>query len=89
VSSGPEPGQPVRRLAVVDDDTLVREALRTLLPAHLRTEVTARSVEELLGRGRIEVEVVVLDLKLAGAGALDGLGGNVLQGTRAIRVLAG
>ena len=88
MSSPSELQQRVCRLAVVDDDTLIREALRRMLPGHLRTEITARSVEEFLDRGRVEVDVVLLDLHLAGPSLLGGRGGPVLHGTRAVRILA-
>ena len=89
MSSPPQLQPRVCRLAVVDDDTLIREALRRLLPGHLRTEITARSVEEFLARGRVEVDVVLLDLHLAAPSLLAGHSGPVLHGTRAIRILAG
>ena len=88
MSSPPELQQQLCRLAVVDDDTLIREALRQMLPGHLRTEITTRSVEEFLDRGRVEVDLVLLDLNLAGPSLLAGHSGPVVHGTRAVRILA-
>lgn len=70
------------RLAVVDDDTVVREGLTALLPAH---DVIASypSVDDLLA-GRPAADVVILDLFLGGAG-----GGQVRHGAAAVQAVSG
>jgi DNA-binding NarL/FixJ family response regulator len=75
------PADPSRvRIAVVDDDTVVREGLAALLPGHL---VTARhsSVDRLLAHPP-DVDLVILDLNLAGRG-----GQAVLHGAAGVRAV--
>jgi DNA-binding NarL/FixJ family response regulator len=77
----PVPGEPGGvRIAVVDDDTVVREGLAALLPDH---RVTSRypSVDRLLDESP-DVDLVILDLNLAGRG-----GHGVLQGGLGVRAV--
>ncbi|MFD0561654.1 hypothetical protein ACFQ2M_06165 [Kitasatospora saccharophila] len=64
---GRDPGaQPGTRVAVVDDDTVIREGLPHLLPG-VRVVLAVSSVEELLA-ARPETDAVLLDLVLTGTG---------------------
>jgi two-component system nitrate/nitrite response regulator NarL len=71
----------VPRVAVVDDDTIVRHGLVALADGFTLV-VGYSSAEELL-EGRPAVDVVLLDLTLAGTGRLGGL-----QGGAAVRAVA-
>lgn len=71
------------RLACVDDDTVIRNGLAHLLPAHLEVVATAARAEALLAApDGLSVDVLLLDLALAGVG-----GKPVLQGRRAVERL--
>jgi DNA-binding NarL/FixJ family response regulator len=69
------------RVAVIDDDTLIREGLRTLAIGLDVVEVYP-TVEGFLA-DRPTVDVVLLDLNLAGTGRMGGL-----QGARAVAAVA-
>jgi two-component system nitrate/nitrite response regulator NarL len=74
------PGRRVA-VAVVDDDTVIREGLPHLLPG-VRVAVSVSSVEELLSV-RPRVDVVLLDLVLTGTGRT-----GVRQGAAAVEAVA-
>jgi DNA-binding NarL/FixJ family response regulator len=67
---GREVEQGSLRVAVVDDDTIVREGLAALLPHH-RVIVACTTVEQLLAESP-NVDLVILDLNLNGRGAIGG-----------------
>ena len=69
------------RIAVVDDDTIIREALVHLLP-DLQVTMAVSSVEELLA-ARPETDVVLLDLVLTGTGRT-----GLRQGAAAVEAVA-
>ncbi|MFC4052386.1 LuxR C-terminal-related transcriptional regulator [Actinomadura syzygii] len=73
--------EPQVRVAAIDDDTLIRDGLRVLVPG-LDVVAACRDVAEFLAV-RPRVEVVLLDLTLTGT-ATD----PVLQGTDAVAALA-
>ena len=66
------------RIAVVDDDTIVRDGLKQLLPRH-QVSHTFERPESLLA-AKPDVDLVLLDLNLAGAGHR-----NVRHGATAVR----
>lgn len=77
----PSPGPPARvRVASIDDDTLIREGLRVLLPDLNVVGAYAR-VEDFLS-ARPDVDVVLVDLKLVGAA-----GPPTLQGMRGVEAV--
>ncbi|MGW4807901.1 LuxR C-terminal-related transcriptional regulator [Kitasatospora sp. NPDC004272] len=79
---GRDPGaQPGTRVAVVDDDTVIREGLPHLLPG-VRVVLAVSSVEELLA-ARPETDAVLLDLVLTGTGRT-----GVRQGAAAVEAVA-
>ncbi|MER6810211.1 LuxR C-terminal-related transcriptional regulator [Spirillospora sp. NPDC000708] len=69
------------RVAAIDDDTLIRDGLRVLVPG-LDVVAACRDVAEFLAV-RPRAEVVLLDLTLTGTGT-----GPVLQGPGAVAALA-
>jgi len=69
------------RVAVVDDDTLIREGLRTLATS-LEVVDVYPTAEDLLA-DQPTVDVVLLDLNLLGTGRLGGL-----QGARAVAAIS-
>lgn len=78
----PDPGPDVGVcVAVVDDDTIIREGLPHLLP-DLRVTLAVSSVEELLA-ARPRTDVVLLDLVLTGTGRT-----GVRQGAVAVEAVA-
>lgn len=70
------------RVAVVDDDTIIREGLPRLIP-ELDVAAAVSSVEELLAV-RPETDVVLLDLVLTGTGRT-----GIRQGAAAVETVAG
>ncbi|MFD0538369.1 hypothetical protein ACFQY7_36280 [Actinomadura luteofluorescens] len=74
-------GEPRVRVAAIDDDTLIRDGLRVLVPG-LDVVAAYRDVDGFLAV-RPRVEVVLLDLTLTGTGT-----DPVLQGTGAVAALA-
>lgn len=75
------PGGEGIRVVVVDDDTVIREGLPSLLP-QLRVHMAVSSVEELLA-ARPKTDVVLLDLVLTGTGRT-----GVRQGAVAVDAVA-
>jgi DNA-binding NarL/FixJ family response regulator len=78
----PQASAPRVRVAAVDDDTLIREGLQTLL-CGIEVIATYPDVEHLL-QERPKVDVVLLDLDLTGTGRH-----GALQGGRAVSAVAG
>lgn len=70
------------RVAVIDDDTIVREGLAALLPG-IRVVATYERPDRLLVE-RPELDLVILDLNLNGVG-----GAGVPHGASAVRAVAG
>lgn len=70
------------RVAIIDDDTLIREGLGARMP-HIRVVFAAADIAGLRQRGPTpdQVEVVILDLRL------NGLAGTGLQGRAAVLYL--
>jgi DNA-binding NarL/FixJ family response regulator/predicted RNase H-like HicB family nuclease len=79
--------QPIRRIAVVDDNVVIQEGLRHLLPDRIRIEITASSIEDFLAEGRVDVDVVVLESQMPATSSIEGQHKLALQGVQAIRVL--
>ncbi|MGN6330329.1 MAG: LuxR C-terminal-related transcriptional regulator [Motilibacteraceae bacterium] len=80
--TGVEDGGPRSlRLAVVDDDTVVREGLAALLPAHVVAAAYAM-VDRLLEEPP-DVDLVILDLHLGGSGC-----GALRQGAAAVQAVS-
>lgn len=79
--SGPAADFPVPlRLALVDDDTVMREGLPLLVPT-VGTWVTYRDCDELLS-ARPDVDLILLDLHLHGAGRQ-----GLVEGVGAVRLV--
>lgn len=74
-------GEPRVRVAAIDDDTLIRDGLRVLVPG-VDVVAACQDVAEFLAV-RPDVEVVLLDLTLTGTGT-----DPVLQGADAVAALA-
>lgn len=78
------------RVAVVDDDTLMRKAFMDGIDPAVAGVLEAASVEALPAGLSSSVDVLVLDLRLHGAGHRDGArAAGGVQGTAAVRVAAG
>ena len=66
------PGQTAPLIGVVDDDDSMREALESLLrSAGFRTAAFASAVEFLGARGRLSLDLLILDVLMPGVSGLE------------------